>query len=72
MSLASRAERRGLSVLLIVFGGISALKVQGTGVILFAILFGFSQQLLTQMVDKQVKSLSGPKAPSSAAATKAQ
>ncbi len=70
MSLASRAERRGLSVLLIVFGGISALKVQGTGVILFAILFGFSQQLLTQMVDKQVGGLSGPKAPSSAAATK--
>ena len=53
-----------LGVLLMVFGGISALKVQGTGVILFAILFGFSQQLLTQMVDKQVGSLSAPKAPS--------
>ena len=59
-----------LGVLLMVFGGISALKVQGTGVILFAILFGFSQQLLTQMVDKQVGSLTGSKAPSSAAATK--
>ena len=61
-----------LGVLLMVFGGISALKVQGTGVILFAILFGFSQQLLTQMVDKQVGTLSGLKAPSSAAATKRQ
>jgi len=61
-----------LGVLLMVFGGISALKVQGTGVMLFAILFGFSQQLLTQMVDKQVGGLSGPKAPSSAAPTKRQ
>lgn len=60
-----------LGVLLMVFGGISALKVQGTGVILFAIIFGFSQQLLTQMVDKQVGSLTASKAPSPAAATHA-
>jgi hypothetical protein len=46
-----------LGVLLIVYGGIAVLKVDETGVVLYAIIFGSSQQLLTQMVDKQVTKL---------------
>ena len=57
LKMATGALTALLAVVLLVVGGFAELKTGSRGALAYAVIFGFSQQALTRLVDGRVKGL---------------